>query len=147
MPAKSIRWPGLPGTAGSSRASSTMPTAISGTLSRNAEPHQKVSSSQPPTTGPSGMPIAMAAAHTAIARLRSLPGNSTVSTDMDIGTMAAPPTPNSARAAMSIAADPAKAQASDARPNSASAPIRTFFGPIRSPSSPAGSRPAASTSV
>src|SRR5262249_19831533 len=73
--------------------------------------------------------------------------NSTGSTDSDSGTMAAAPSPSSARAAMSAPADPEYAQATDATPNNTSEMSSTFFRPYRSPSSPAGSKTAASTSV
>ena len=49
------------------------PTAISGTLIRNTEPHAKWSSSQPPRIGPSGMPSALAITQTAIAFARAPP--------------------------------------------------------------------------
>ncbi|CFL96169.1 Uncharacterised protein [Bordetella pertussis] len=51
--------------AGQSRASTT------GTLIRNTEPHQKYSSSTPPTTGPRAAPPEAMAAHTPMARARS----------------------------------------------------------------------------
>lgn len=49
-----------------------MITITMGTLTKNTEPHQKCSSRTPPSNGPSPPPAAATAAHTPIAKLRSL---------------------------------------------------------------------------
>jgi hypothetical protein len=78
-----------------------MASTTSGALIRKTEPHQKVSSSQPPTSGPSGMPSALAVTQTVSARGRSSWSKSTVSTAEVSGISTAAPRPRATRAATS----------------------------------------------
>ena len=82
---------------------------------------------------------------TAMARGCSSGVKSTGSTAIDIGKITAAPRPITARAAISSPGDPAKAHAAELAPNTTSAINSIFLRPTRSPSSPAGSRAAAST--
>ena len=76
-----------------------------GTLMRNTDPHQKCSSSTPPTTGPSAAPPEATEAHTPMATARSR-SSAKVSRRMDrvAGIIMAAPTASSARAAIRMAA-------------------------------------------
>ncbi len=130
---------------GISTATASSASAITGTLIRNTEPHQKWVSSQPPRIGPIGNATKVAPTVIVIAVRRSSSENSTGSTDSDSGMMKAAPSPSTARAAISRSAEEAYAQASEATPNTSSAPSSSFLRPKRSPSSPAGSSIAAST--
>ncbi len=69
---------------------------------RNTEPHQKRSSSAPPTTGPSAAPAVAAAPQMpiAVARSRSSGKRPRISDRVD-GMIVAPATPSSARARIS----------------------------------------------
>jgi len=97
---------------------STMPptssTTTTGTLIKKTEPHQKCSSSRPPTTGPSAAPAEYAEAQMPTARLRSRGwGNRRrINASVD-GASVAPATPRSARAPISSSAVGAYAVATD----------------------------------
>ena len=54
MPRTSIREVRTPNDSGISVATATRASAATGTLIRKTEPHQKLSSSQPPSSGPTG---------------------------------------------------------------------------------------------
>ena len=109
-------WPPQAGMAGSA---SNKATTTTGTLMRNTEPHQKNSSSTPPTTGPSAAPAEATEAQMPMARARSRSSWKTWRTiDRVAGIISAAPTANPARAAISAAALGAKAAHSEARPNS-----------------------------
>ena len=82
---------------------------------------------------------------TAIALGRSAGVNITGSTASASGKITAAASPRTARAAMSSPVEVEYAQASEAKPKTASAQISSYFRPIRSPSRPAGSSAAAST--
>ena len=130
---------------GISRATATRASTTTGTLIRKTEPHQKLSSSHPPSSGPTGKAMKVAPITTAMARGRSSSVNMTGITAIDIGKMAAAPRPSTARAAISSADEVENAHAADEAPNSTSAISSSFLRPIRSPSRPAGSSAAAST--
>jgi hypothetical protein len=122
--------------------------ATSGTLIRNTEPHQKCSSSSPPSTGPSGRPSIIALPSTDMALPRSAsPGNSTRNTEVASGCRNAAAKPSTTRAAISSPGEVENAHHADAAPNSTSAPSSSFLRPNRSPSSPAGISMAATISV
>ncbi len=78
-----------------------MPTTVTGTLIRKTEPHQKWSSSRPPSTGPVAMPMPTAVAHRPIARGRSAGSKTLEMMDSVCGMTAAPPRPIAARAKIS----------------------------------------------
>ena len=133
---------------GMNRRPATTATMATGTLTRKTAPHQKCSSSQPPTIGPIATPAPVIAAHTPIALARSFGSVKTlVSSANVVGKMSAAPTPIAARAPISSAADPAWDATADAAANAAkpraSAPRR----PYRSPRLPAASSSPASTRV
>jgi hypothetical protein len=114
---------------------------MTGTLIRKIAPHQKRSSSSPPTTGPTANPLVNAAVQTPIAALRCAPSanmpRSSASVD---GASVAPPTPSSALASTSSSAFGAYAASTEAAPNAA-APVRSSRRrPMRSPSAPIVSR-------
>ena len=90
----------VPG-AGIRKAPATRATATTATLVRKIEPHQKCSSSQPLLTPPSAAPTPAKPAQMAMARLRSLGGNTWARTDNVAGMTSAAPTPIAALAAMS----------------------------------------------
>jgi len=92
---------------GTSAATATSPSTITGTLIRNTEPHQNLSSSQPPTIGPIGKLAALAVTHTLSALARSAGSNSTGSTAMDSGIRNAALRPSAALAPISAPAEPA----------------------------------------
>jgi hypothetical protein len=84
-------------------------------LTRKTEPHQKCSSSSPPTSGPAAAPTAATALHTPMASARSRrSGNTARSTDSVAGMIIAPPTPSSTRAATSTCGLPAAAASAEA---------------------------------
>lgn len=129
---------------GSRNGATSRKTAMTGTFIRNTEPHQNRSSRIPPTTGPRAAPPENAMAHTAMAVRRSARSGKIVRISPSVeGIRVAPPTPSSARAAMSISAEEAKAAARDAAPKSGAPISRIRRRPIRSPREPMKiSRPA-----
>ena len=118
---------------GSNHAPRPMTSAMTGRLIRNTEPHQKFSSSAPPTRGPSAMPLAAAADQIAIARVRSIGSVKMLRiSDSVEGMIVAPATPSSRRAAMRTSAVGAKAARMEASPNAAAPISSSFLRPIRS---------------
>lgn len=83
---------------GISSSTATMPRTTSGMFSTKMEPHQKWSSSHPPSSGPAGMPTAMAAVTAPMAFVRSSSSKSVGMTERASGTISAPPRPITARA-------------------------------------------------
>jgi hypothetical protein len=121
----------------------TIPSTATGTFTRNTEPHQKWSSSQPPTMGPSGTPRPMAAAMIEMARARWAGGKITGRIAVAIGVMIAEPSPIRARAAISPPVAVVQAAPTEARPKKPRPTSSTRRRPTRSPSAPIGSsRPA-----
>ena len=96
-----------------------MPIAVSGTLIRKTEPHQKWSSSSPPTIGPTAMATPTAEAQMPMARGRSRGSNTLVMMDSVCGMTAAPPRPIAARAQISWSGVCAYEDTSEDRPNRA----------------------------
>ena len=86
---------------GMARRPTTIATTQSGTLTRKIEPHEKLSSRNPPATGPRATPSPAVAAQmpTAVARSRSS-GNTLMSSDSVAGMMKAAPAPITARQAI-----------------------------------------------
>jgi hypothetical protein len=83
-----------------------MATAATGTLTRNTEPQEKCSSSQPPVIGPAATPTPTIAAHSPIAFARFTGSvKMLVINDRVVGKMTAAPTPMAARAAISASAE------------------------------------------
>ena len=110
---------------------------MTGSATRNTEPHQKRSSSSPPISGPTAAPVEKLVIQTPIANVRSAGcSNMLRISDRVDGASVAPATPSSARAAISISALVESAATSEASPK-APAPIRSRRRrPIRSPSVP-----------
>ena len=130
-PAPGSRYSGNSAGPSSSRAS------IAGTAIRNTDPHQKRSSSAPPSTGPTAVPAENTAAHTPMARPRCLGSTNMCRIRARVeGSRVAPATPSRARVAMSIPALLAKAAITDATPNVAAPASSRRRRPIRSPSVP-----------
>src|SRR6266496_3604351 len=130
-PAAGLRYSGS--RTGPSRSSS----AIAGRLSRNAEPHQKWSSSKPPTIGPTVTPPVIAPVHTAIAVLRWPASRNMFRISASVeGINVAPARPNTARAPISMPALPAYAAATDAALKATAPSSNSLRRPIRSPSAP-----------
>ena len=93
------------------------------------------------------MPSEFAITQIVIARGRSSGANSTVSSDIDSGIRNAAPTPSSARAAISSSGDDGERARRRRGAEHQQRAEQHRFCPNRSPSSPAGSSSAASTSV
>jgi hypothetical protein len=120
-------------------------TATTGRFTRKTAPHSKCSSRKPPATGPMPRPSPATAAQTPIAFARSRAGKTFVAIDSVVGMMNAPPTPMSARLAISISALLAIAAISEPAPNTTRPVKRARRRPKRSPSAPAVRRVPAKT--
>jgi hypothetical protein len=106
---------------GTRRPTSTIATAMIGTLTRKMEPHEKYFSSSPPLTGPSATARPLVAAHTEMAMARCLGAVNTFTNSASVaGKMSAPPTPIAARQAMSAPAESAVDASTEVSANSAS---------------------------
>ncbi|SKZ34000.1 Uncharacterised protein [Mycobacteroides abscessus subsp. abscessus] len=130
--------------AGRSRGATTSSTAITGTLIKNTDPHQKCSSSRPETIGPTATPPASTAFHAAIALARSASSRKMwrINASVD-GMSVAPDTASTARARISSEAVGAKAARIDAPLNPTAPIISKRRCPTRSASEPiVNSRPA-----
>jgi hypothetical protein len=88
---------------GSRRGPTISSTTITGTLSRNTDPHQNISSITPPTSGPITPPSEKLVIQTPIAvvRCRGSRNMLRISDSVD-GAMVAPATPSSARVTINI---------------------------------------------
>lgn len=114
-----------------------MTSTMTGTLMRNTEPHQKCSSSHPPTSGPSAAPPVAPADQIAIARVRwRASRNMPRMSDRVEGMRVAPATPSRARAAISTSGEGEKAAIAEATPKPRE-PVRSSrLRPIRSATLP-----------
>ena len=122
---------------GSSSGPSTSSSVITGTASRNTEPHQNHSSSTPPTSGPTAPPAEKLVIHTATATVRCRGSRNMLRiSDRVDGATVAPASPSRARAAISIPALVDQAASTEVAPNAA-APIKSSRRrPMRSPRVP-----------
>jgi hypothetical protein len=112
-------------------------SAITGTASRKTDPHQKRSSSTPPSTGPSAPPAEKLVIQIPIAVARCPgSGNMLKISDSVAGARVAPATPSSARLAISISALVENAAITETTPNAAPPPSSNRRRPIRSPKVP-----------
>jgi hypothetical protein len=116
-------------------------------LTRNTEFQAKWSSSQPPLTGPMAMPMPANPAQMPIALPSSRGGNEAVRIDSVDGMISAPPTPMSARAAISSPDPGASAASREPVPNTSNPAVSARRRPKRSPSEPAVSSSPANTSM
>ena len=105
------------------RKETSTTTIASGTLKKKAERQLRFSISQPPSTGPTAVVIALKPDHVPIARPRSAPSKVALMIARLPGTSNAAPIPCSARATISISGDDAKPQQIDAAVKEAT-PIR-----------------------
>nr|WP_246147666.1 hypothetical protein [Nonomuraea turkmeniaca] len=122
---------------GSSVRPATSTSTMNGTPSRNAEPHQKCSSSSPPTSGPTVMPSMKQLYQSPIAVPICFPSvNMFLISASDDGSSVAPAMPSSARVTISISALTAYPASTDAPPKAAAPIIRSLRRPILSPSVP-----------
>ncbi|SLH51791.1 Uncharacterised protein [Mycobacteroides abscessus subsp. abscessus] len=155
MPAVDSTRPGTssPGVAGSRESGttstvSTRQTRPTGTTTTNTLPHQKYSSSRPPTIGPSTTPMPDTAPQTPIAAARSVRSTKTlVRIDSVDGKISAAPRPITVRAAISCpvlvhSAPSPVATVKITRPSSSVLRL-----PKRSPRLPAASTSAAKVSA
>jgi hypothetical protein len=115
--AKSQVWSGDPLSRGARTNAPTRAMRTTGRLMRNTEPHQKCSSSAPPTMGPRAAPTIETLAQIPMARFRSRMSENVMRMSARVaGIIVAAPTPSRARAAMSTAGDGAKAASAEAPP-------------------------------
>ena len=128
-PAKSTRGRCVLRDSGIRNATAISASTTTGTLIRKTDPHQKWSSSAPPTSGPIGKLRKIVEAMTAVAFCRSAGENSTGMMARASGMMPAAPSPRTARAAISSPEDAAYAQAAELAPKTASEVSRTFLRP------------------
>ncbi len=112
-------------------------TTITGTPIRKTDPHEKYSSSRPPTSGPMALPTEKPDTHTPMAAVRWRGSRNMLRiSDMVEGIKVAPAMPSKARAAISIPALVEKAASADATPNAAAPLNSSLRRPMRSPSVP-----------
>lgn len=121
--------------------------ATSGTLIQKVLPQAKWSSSSPPVTGPTTMPIPAVADQTAMARPRSRGPNSATMIERVAGMTNAAPRPISARNTTSCPVESDRAAAEEARASTARPPVRVRRCPNREPRLPAVISIAANTRV
>jgi hypothetical protein len=122
---------------GSSIGPSTSSSPITGTATRNTDPHQNHSSSSPPTSGPTAPPTEKLVIHTETATVRWLGSRNMLRiSDSVEGARVAPATPNSALAAISMPGLVEKAAMTEATANAAAPHSSSLRRPIRSPRVP-----------
>lgn len=115
--------------------------AATGTASRNAAPHQKVSTSAPPITGPAAMPSANIVAQMPIATARRRASRKMLEINDSVeGMSVAPATPSRARATISSSAFGAKAARIETAAKAVVPITSRRLRPIRSPRVPMVSR-------
>ena len=120
---------------------------ITGTLTKNTAPHEKWASRKPPRTGPRALLPPATAAHTPMARPRSLGSwKMLVSSERVAGMMHAAPMPMKARVKISSVALVARPDSTDPMPNTTTPTMRARLRPNRSPMLPRVSRRPANTS-
>ena len=112
-----------------------MPSTI-GTLIAKIQRHEAASTSWPPTTGPSTVPIPPHAVQAPTALPRSSGGKVETITASAAGVSSAPATPWSARAATSTSMVGASAQISEVTPKADTPSAKTRRSPKMSPSEP-----------
>ena len=110
--------------------------STSGRLIRKIQRHDAESTSWPPTTGPSTVPMPPHAVHAPTAWPRSDSANVRTITASAAGVSSAPETPCSARAATSSSIVGASAHSSEVTPKPATPATNTRRSPITSPSEP-----------
>ena len=107
-----------------------------GTLIAKIQRHEALSTSCPPISGPSTVPIPLQAVHAPIARPRSSGGNVAAITASAAGVSTAPQTPWSARETTSSSIVGARAQNTEVTPKPITPSSKTRRAPKMSPSEP-----------
>ena len=131
---------------GTKRRPARKATSATGTLTRKTEYQSKYSSSRPPKSGPRPTPIEAVPAQMPIALARSSRGKTFVMIDRVAGMISAPPTPMTARTAMSWVEVWTTRTARLERPKSAMPVCSARLRPKRSPRVPSvSSSPAKDT--
>ena len=125
-------------------AITAMPT---GTLTAKIHGQEKLLVSQPPRSGPRAAAPAITAPHTPNAAARSRPRKVAFTLERVDGRIAAPPTPWSRRAAISVPPELESAASTEASTNTPTPAISRRRLPSRSPSRPAISSSADSTTA
>ena len=122
---------------GSSRGPTASSSAITGTASRNTDPHHANSSTAPPTTGPIAAPAEKLVTQMPIAvvRWRGSSNMLRISASVD-GASVAPATPSRARETISISALVENAASTEVAPKAAPPISSRRRRPMRSPSRP-----------
>ena len=110
---------------------------MTGTLTRNTEPHQKCSSRKPEATGPMAAPPPAMPAQTAMALGRSSGGNTLVRMESVAGMTKAAASPITARAPITAVEESAVAASSVPNRNRTSPACSAPLRPNRSPRVPA----------
>ena len=110
-----------------------MATTATGTLIQKIASHEMPSTTAPPMTGPSATPSPETPPQIPIAIARRAAGTAPASRVRDSGMIAAAPAPCTARAAMSISALVARADAMEASANTTMPATNTRRRPHRSP--------------
>jgi hypothetical protein len=128
-------------------AAAASATAITGTLTRKTEPHEKCSSSRPPPVGPTATPIPKTPAQMPMAFACSSRGKTFMRIESVAGMMSAPPMPITAREAVSISLVVDSAAATDEAPKMSRPMLSARLRPKRSPRLPMVSSSPAKTSM
>ena len=126
--------------AGTARETMNSVPSTSGRLIRKIQRHDAESTSWPPTTGPSTVPMPPHAVHVPTACARSDSANVRTITASAAGVSSAPDRPCSARASTSSSIVGASAHSSEVTPKPAIPATNTRRSPITSPSEPPISR-------
>lgn len=128
------------------RTPTTTRTAITGRLIRKTDPHQKCSSRNPPTTGPTAAPAEAMAPQMPMASERSRGSLKRLRIRARVdGIKVAPATPSSARARIIISGLFAYALSTETAPNAVAPVSNSFLRPMRSPRLPMETRSPAMT--
>ncbi len=132
--------------AGTDRTARASATTASGSVTRNTDPHQKLSSSHPETSGPSAEIAPPSADHSAIDRVRAGPDHSAVMSASVVGNAMPAETPPRIRATTSTSTEGANAASRHAGTDRLTPRISIILRPYRSPIAPRYSTEAASPS-
>ena len=127
-----------PRPAGTSRSARAIAASPSGTLTQKIMRQVKCSARNPPSGGPSSGAVRPGQVSRAMARIRSGLAVVRSTASRPTGTIIAPPSPCSTRAATNHPADPAMPHSSDPSVNTATAAVNTARAPNRSAAHPPG---------
>ena len=140
-PAPSRRGASCSFDSGTTNQAAITTTATTGTFTKNTEPHQKCSSSQPPVIGPAATAMPLTALQMPIALARSLGSRNTLVMIARVaGKISAAPMPMSARPAMRPSGESVAPAKADVAPNATRPTISARLRPNLSPRPPAARR-------